>query len=160
MWFQQWEKEWWTGRFTTQDKSTTLIIHLFHSWWKLCIAHFTLQITKSLKYMCLWKIYQTVHSGNTQTLITILKIFKHAYVQSWGFPGGTSDKQPACQCRRQEIQVWSLDQEDPLEKGMETHSKILAWRIPWTEEPGRLQSTESQRVGHNWSDLVCTHVQS
>ena len=42
----------------------------------------------------------------------------------------------------------SLGWEDPLEKGMVTHSSILAWRIPWTEEPGRLQSTGSQRVGH------------
>ena len=41
----------------------------------------------------------------------------------------------------------SLGQEDPLEKEMATHSSILAWRIPWTEEPGRLQSMESQRVG-------------
>jgi len=46
-------------------------------------------------------------------------------------------------------QVQSLGQEDPLEKGMLTHSSILAWRIPWTEEPGRLQSMGSQRVGHN-----------
>ena len=45
-------------------------------------------------------------------------------------------------------QVQSLDQEDPLEKGMVTHSSILAWRIPWTEEPG-LQSVASQRVGHD-----------
>ena len=45
--------------------------------------------------------------------------------------------------------VRSLGQEDPLEKEMATHSSILAWRIPWTEEPGRLQSTGSQRVGHN-----------
>ena len=45
--------------------------------------------------------------------------------------------------------VQSLDQEDPLEKGMATHSSILASRIPWTEEPGGLQSTGSQRVGHN-----------
>ena len=42
------------------------------------------------------------------------------------------------------MQVQSLDQEDPLEEGMETHSSILVWRIPWTEEPGRLQSTGSQ----------------
>ena len=42
-----------------------------------------------------------------------------------------------------------LDQEDPLEKGIATHSDILAWRIPWTEEPGGLQSMESQKVGHN-----------
>ena len=41
--------------------------------------------------------------------------------------------------------------EDPLEKEMATHSSILAWRIPWTEEPGRLQSTGSQRVGHDWA---------
>ena len=49
----------------------------------------------------------------------------------------------------QETRVQSLDQEDPLEKGMATHSSILAWRIPWTEEPDRLQSTGSQRVGHD-----------
>ena len=45
--------------------------------------------------------------------------------------------------------VQSLDLEDPVEKGMATHSCMLAWRIPWTEEPGRLQSVGSQRVGHN-----------
>ena len=49
----------------------------------------------------------------------------------------------------QETQVRSLGQEDPQEKGMATYSSILAWRIPWTEEPGGLQSMGSQRVGHN-----------
>ena len=49
----------------------------------------------------------------------------------------------------QETRVQSLGQEDPLEKEMATHSSILAWRIPWTEEPGGLQSTGLQRVGHN-----------
>ena len=49
----------------------------------------------------------------------------------------------------QELWVRSLGREDPLEKGMATHSSILAWRIPWTEEPGGLQSMELQRVGHN-----------
>ena len=48
-----------------------------------------------------------------------------------------------------ETQVPSLGQEDPLEKEMATHSNNLAWRIPWIEEPGRLQSTGSQRVGHD-----------
>ena len=48
-----------------------------------------------------------------------------------------------------ETWVLSLDWEDPLEKGMATHSSILAWRIPWTEEPGRLQSMGSQRVRHD-----------
>ena len=49
----------------------------------------------------------------------------------------------------QETQVQFLGQEDLLEKEMATHSGILAWRIPWTEKPGRLQSMESQRVGHD-----------
>ena len=48
-----------------------------------------------------------------------------------------------------ETQVQSLDQKDPLEKGMATHSSILAWRIPWTEELGGLQSTGSERIGHD-----------
>ena len=51
----------------------------------------------------------------------------------------------------QETQVWSLEREDLLKKGMAAHSNILAWRIPWTEEPGRLQSTGLQRVGLNWA---------
>ena len=52
----------------------------------------------------------------------------------------------------QETWVWSLGWEDPLKESMATHSSILAWRIPWTEEPGRLQSMGSQRVRQNWSD--------
>ena len=48
-----------------------------------------------------------------------------------------------------ETRVQSLGREDPLEQEMATHSRILAWRIPWTEEPGRLQSMGLQRVGHN-----------
>ena len=51
--------------------------------------------------------------------------------------------------KMQETQVRTLDSEDPLEKGMATHSCILAWRIPWTEEPGRLQFMRSQRVSNN-----------
>ena len=57
-----------------------------------------------------------------------------------GFSSDTSGKEPTCQCRRRkETQVQSLGGGDPLEDGMATHSSILAWRIPWTEEPGRLQ---------------------
>ena len=51
----------------------------------------------------------------------------------------------------QETWVWSMGWEDPLEEDMATHSSILAWWIPWTEEPGGLQSMGSQRVGHNWA---------
>ena len=56
-----------------------------------------------------------------------------------------------------ETQVQSLGWDDPLEKEMATHSSVLAWRIPWTEEPGRLQSMVLKRVRYNWSDLACTH---
>ena len=54
------------------------------------------------------------------------------------------------------LETWvpSLDWEDPLEKEMATHSSILAWKIPWTEEPGRLQSMRSQRVRYDWATLL------
>ena len=55
------------------------------------------------------------------------------------------------------MHVLSLGQEDPLEEETATHSSILAWRIPWAEEPGGLQSRGSHRVGHNWSSLARTH---
>ena len=51
----------------------------------------------------------------------------------------------------QETRVWSLGREDPLEKEMATHSNTLAWKIPWTEEPSRLQSVGSQRVRRDWA---------
>ena len=57
----------------------------------------------------------------------------------------------------QETWVQSLGQEDPLEKEMATHSSILAWRIPWTEEPCGLQPTRSQRVWHNWATNTFTY---
>ena len=53
-----------------------------------------------------------------------------------------------------ETWVQSLGQEDPLEKEMATHSSTLAWKIPWMEEPGRLQSMGSQRVGHDWANSL------
>ena len=56
-----------------------------------------------------------------------------------------------CLPTMQETQVWSLGQQVPLEREMATHSRILAWKIPWMEEPGRLQSMGSQRVGQNWA---------
>ena len=76
-----------------------------------------------------------------------------------GFPGGASDEEPACQRRRhKEALVRSLGQEDPLEEGMATHSSILAWRIPWTEEPagyspwGRRESGTLTLSLHSFKD--------
>ena len=63
-----------------------------------------------------------------------------------GFPGAQMVKSlPSMQ----ETQFRSLGHEDPLEKGRATHTSVLAWRSPWTEKPGRLQSMGSQRVGHD-----------
>ena len=60
----------------------------------------------------------------------------------------------------QETWVRFLAWKDPLKKGMATHSSILAWRIPWTEEPGGLQSTGSQRVGHDWATSFSLTIQA
>ena len=65
------------------------------------------------------------------------------------FPDGISSKEPTCQSRKRKRQVQSLLQEDPLEEGMATHSSILAWANPWTEEPGGLKSIGSSRFGHD-----------
>ena len=63
-----------------------------------------------------------------------------------GFPGGADGKEPTCSAGDPDSIPGS---EDPLEKGMATYSSILAWRIPWTEKPGRLQSMGLQRVRHD-----------
>ena len=60
----------------------------------------------------------------------------------------------------QEMQVRSLGWEDPLEEAKATHSSILAWRIPWTEEPSRQQFTGWQRVDAKWNNQACTHTPS
>ena len=63
--------------------------------------------------------------------------FRLSYLNPWGFLSGSVNKESAA---IQETQVWSLSQEDLLEKGLATNSSIVAWEIPWTEEPGGLQS--------------------
>ena len=68
-------------------------------------------------------------------------------LENLGFPGGSDGKASAHNVG--ETQVQSLDWEDPLEKETATHSSILAWKIPWTEDPGRLQSMGLLRVGHD-----------
>ena len=56
------------------------------------------------------------------------------------------------------MQVWSWGWKDPLERGLATHSSVLAWRILWTEEPGGPQSIGLQRVGHRWSNSALMHA--
>ena len=74
-------------------------------------------------------------------------LISHLYV-FFVFPGDSPVKNSLAM---QETWVWSLGWEDPLEKGMAPHSSTLAWEIPWTQEPGRLQSMGSLRVGHYWA---------
>ena len=79
-------------------------------------------------------------------MVCVARIDLAAANKSNGFPGGAVVKNlPATQ----ETQVQSLDGEDPFEEEMATHSSILAWRIPWIEEPGELQFTGLQRVRHD-----------
>ena len=109
------------------------------------------------------------HFGDFQTLaVKLVTIFLYIYICLYkmdmriaipphlfrSFPGGPAVKNPPVKKKKKKppvMQMWvlSLGQEDPLEKGMAAHSNILASRIPWTEEPGRLQSMGSPRVGHN-----------
>ena len=87
-------------------------------------------------------------SGNTLSYIasnSVLMIVSQPVL----FPGGTSGKKPAANAGDLRMWVRSLGQEDPLEKGMAAQSRILAWRIPWTEKPGRLQFRRSQ----DWTRL-------
>ena len=67
----------------------------------------------------------------------------------WDFPGGLDGKAVKRLSTMRETWVRSLGEEDPLEKEMAIHSSTIAWKIPWTERPGRLQSMGSQRVGHD-----------
>ena len=75
----------------------------------------------------------------------------HKITMGWslGFPGGSVVKNLLAVLKTQKTCVRSLGWEDPLEKGMTIYSSILAWRIPWTEEPGGLQSMGSQMVGND-----------
>ena len=95
-------------------------------------------------------LYTHTHTY-THTIFQIVFVIKplHIYIIVsciMGFPGSSNGKESACEAR-------SLipGREDPLEKEMATHSRILTWRIPWTEEPGGLQSMGSQRVRHDFT---------
>ena len=81
-----------------------------------------------------------------QTSSHVLSACSLASLHWWGFPGGSDGK---ASVSMRETQVRSLGREDPLEKEMAIHFSTIAWRIPWTEEPGRLQSMGSQRAGHD-----------
>ena len=84
-------------------------------------------------------------------------IYVHIYsaICSAMLPWWLSVKNLPAMQKMQEMGVWSLGWEDPLEEGMAIHSSILVWRIPWTEKTGELQGIELQGIGHDWSDWAC-----
>ena len=109
-----------------------------------------------------------VRGGGVNVCVSILHIFSFSLFCACVFlfqhvvfcpflesPGGASGKDSACHYRRLKRPGFNpLGWEDPLEEGMATHSSILSWKMPWTEEPGGLQSMGSHRVRHSWA---CTH---
>ena len=97
-----------------------------------------------------YRTYFSIHFPPVKTYL-LLVLFLDIY---WASLVAQMVKNPPAM---QETWVQSLGWEDPLEKEMATHSSILAWRIPWAEEPGGLQSKGSQRVGHNWVTFTFTY---
>ena len=115
-------------------------------------------VSLSQSYPCLHNfsvlyILKSIHSTICKHIVFIcfyLNIYTHTHTHTrmyMGFPGGASSREPACQCMRRKRCRFNPSPEDNLEKGMVTHSSILAWKILWTDEPGGLPSKESQRVG-------------
>ena len=82
------------------------------------------------------------------TLTFAFSCFCYNLITKGSFPGGSVVKNLPAMQESQETQVWSLAWKDPLEEGMATHSSILAWRIPWTEETGGYSPYGHKRVGH------------
>ena len=134
-------------------------------WWYLVVGF----ICRSLiindvenLFMCSWSslcfLWRNVYLGLLPIPYWIIIIILLYYISClWSFPDGSDCKESACNAGdmgsipKPDPWVWSLGQEDPLAKGMAAHSSILAWRIPWTDEPGGLKSMGWQRVRHNWA---------
>ena len=91
-------------------------------------------------------LYRLSHQGSPEFVTFCQKLKMKVFFSRWR--SGKESTSPVQEM--QEIWVWSLNQEDPLEKEMATHSSILPWKIPRTEKPGRLKSIRSQWVGHTF----------
>ena len=128
-----------------------------------CISYFIHHSSSNGHLGCFYLLaivnIAALNTGKQISIELLLSIFgryilrsgiAESYSNSMGFPSGSAVKNlPGIQ----ELQFRSLGREDPLEESMATHYNILAWRIPWTEEPGGLHPIGSQRVRHNWSKL-------
>ena len=129
------------------------------STWKASSAHLSscsvssmsssLSFPKQTWMFLIHQVLMYVFMKSGISLYYVYNVYTNMGPQIWGFPVGSAVKNSPAMQEPQETWVQSLSQEDPLEKGMAIHSSILAWRIPWKEEPSRLQSIGSQRVGHD-----------
>ena len=106
------------------------------------------------RLLCLWDFPGKDTGVGYHSLLQ--GIFSTQGSPAWGFPDGSDSKESTCNA--EETQVQSLGQEDPVQKGMATHSSILAWEIPWTEESGRLQFTWMQKSQTGLSDSAITTI--
>ena len=158
-WYWEYQNKWDTFSWKDAERlENKEFIHSPHFYW-----------APTMGQICFWPLVllQWTHADQVCvcvcvctrvcTIMPVLRVFTFWQRELWGFPCGTSGKEPACQCRKYKMRVWSLGWGDPLEEGMTVYSSILAWRIPWTEELGVLQSIGLQRVRHNWSNLALTH---
>ena len=136
------------------SKTASLLIGFALFFYNSGVLYSTLEKAMAT-YSCIlaWRIPETEEPGGLPSMgshsRTRLKWLSSSSIHSRNFPVAHTIKNLLAM---QETRVWSLGQEDPLEKGMATHSSILAWRISETEEPGGLPSMGSHRVGHDWSD--------
>ena len=106
-----------------------------------------------------WDISSGLDQYTSQSLLQIRLTNCSDLYLSLGFPGGTKGKEPALQCRRlkrQEFDPWLG--KIHWRRTRQPFSSTLVWGIPWTEEPGGLQSRGSQRIGHSWSNLARVHA--
>ena len=146
------------GPYNWQRTELELGLNQLHSlatcrWYYWVSAHwpwFLLPLVDSLHIYRLAILY-TSYKWNCAIFVLLWPVyFTEDNITQAGWPGNLAQmvkNLPAMQ----ETQICSLDQEDPLEEDMATHSSILAWRIPWTKDPGRLQFIGLQRVRHDWA---------
>ena len=130
-------------RLVSPVLSTVLSMNIWwmNKWWNWAGVPYHSQCQIIYTTVLHRKEYRTVQSMNTASFINFPGL-------PWASLVAQMVKNP---CPRQETWVQSLGQEDPLEKGITPYSSLLAWRTPWTEEPGGLQSMGLQRVRHYWA---------
>ena len=136
--------------FSALDLFSLFGIYIAYSFFDLCLKRpLTTDINSGMKSPTWTHAREKFKSAIYW--VTVLQSFKNTFL--WRLPYSSNGKESACDAGGQGL---ILGWEDALEKRMAIHSNILAWRIPWTEQPGGLQFMGSQRVGHDWATNTYT----